>query len=753
MKLDTIVGYVDPWSVEPGEVVRVMVSTGLREFEASVVQLDTGEGAVAAPDFQVAARVPGRRQATRQGSYARVPLPGFNRVQEGFTVACWLWTNPSLVRTRRGGIVSIRSAQVEAGLTLGTDGHLEIVQVSGNGTGRALPTVLRGGCWHLVWLTYHASRHVLEFGHRPAESGHGPKGDQQICSEYVPLLMSPCTSSPGSREEVLFIAALGESGDGFPLEPFTGKIDLPRLWSRPLAQEELVGVVRHPRQTPAPGSLAGAWVPARQGDGYLDRSAYSRHGHQVNGPSAAVTGVAWTGAEFRPSADPEGYRAVHFHDDDLDDAGWLEDLTVRIPPDTKSGVYAVRVGRGQDVDEIPFIVRASSQQGQQSIAVLLSTFTYMAYANMQWKDEARERLREVAGVEASSLTPHETFVLRTPELGPSLYDRHSDGSPVYYSSRRRPVIEMREDYCTWTSQSYRHFSADLRLLRWLRREGFEPLVLTDEDLHWNNSDDLSTFRAILTGCHPEYVTAAMLESLRQYVDGGGRLAYLGGNGFYWVTSVDPRASYRIEVRRGHSGTRANSSLPGETFHGTTDEPGGLWRHRGAPPNDLVGIGFCAQGWIGGSSYELSEELRESDAAFLIDGIDSKTIGDTGPFGGLAADEIDRVDESVGQLTGAIVIGTSRGRMGRAYQPAVEDCEVVLPDIGGDENADIGADIVFARTEAQGWVFSVGSIAWTLGLSEEHADAGVQQMMRNLLTEIVGGRRWDEVSEEPPHTSA
>ena len=31
----------------------------------------------------------------------------------------------------------------------------------------------------------------------------------------------------------------------------------------------------------------------------------------------------------------------------------------------------------------------------------------------------------------------------------------------------------------------------------------------------------------------------MLNGLRSYLNGGGRLMYLGGNGFYWVTPMDP----------------------------------------------------------------------------------------------------------------------------------------------------------------------------------------------------------------------
>jgi hypothetical protein len=49
------------------------------------------------------------------------------------------------------------------------------------------------------------------------------------------------------------------------------------------------------------------------------------------------------------------------------------------------------------------------------------------------------------------------------------------------------------------------------------------------------------------------------------------------------------------VRRGVSGTRCWESRPGEVFHSTTAEQGGLWRHRRHAPQWYVGVGFTSQG--------------------------------------------------------------------------------------------------------------------------------------------------------------
>ena len=45
----------------------------------------------------------------------------------------------------------------------------------------------------------------------------------------------------------------------------------------------------------------------------------------------------------------------------------------------------------------------------------------------------------------------------------------------------------------------------------------------------------------------------MLDALDAYVGDGGNLAYLGGNGFYWVTTVAEGAPHLLEVRRGRAG--------------------------------------------------------------------------------------------------------------------------------------------------------------------------------------------------------
>ena len=79
----------------------------------------------------------------------------------------------------------------------------------------------------------------------------------------------------------------------------------------------------------------------------------------------------------------------------------------------------------------------------------------------------------------------------------------------------------------------------------------------------------------MTGSHPEYHSAAMLDALEAYTERGGRLMYLGGNGFYWRISYYPELPGVIECRKSEVGIRAFAPGPGEIFASFTGEYTGL----------------------------------------------------------------------------------------------------------------------------------------------------------------------------------
>jgi len=121
----------------------------------------------------------------------------------------------------------------------------------------------------------------------------------------------------------------------------------------------------------------------------------------------------------------------------------------------------------------------------------------------------------------------------------------------------------------------------------------------------------------------------MLDALEEWLGNGTRLMYLGGNGFYWVTSVDSKRPHVIEVRRRDFPGATAAPLAGEGIHSTTGEPGGTWAQRGRPPEGLTGVGTCAIGWQTAAPYRLTSERANDRAAFAFEGVSSTVVGEHG----------------------------------------------------------------------------------------------------------------------------
>src|SRR5262249_47842137 len=165
------------------------------------------------------------------------------------------------------------------------------------------------------------------------------------------------------------------------------------------------------------------------------------HGVLVNLPTRAMKGSNWTGQEMNWTRAPEQYGAIHFHDDDMADCGWNPALTLTVPDNCLSGIYATRVlsngpkGQGR-AEYVPVCVRPRTPKAK--IAVLLPTFTYQVYGSFVRPgrtDELRER-----ATAWGALVPQPDAA---PEFGRSSYNTHSDGSGVSITSLLRPMLDTR----------------------------------------------------------------------------------------------------------------------------------------------------------------------------------------------------------------------------------------------------------------------------------------------------------------------
>jgi N,N-dimethylformamidase len=200
----------------------------------------------------------------------------------------------------------------------------------------------------------------------------------------------------------------------------------------------------------------------------------------------------------------------------------------------------------------------------------------------------------------------------------------------------------------------------------------------------------------------------------------------------------------MEVRRGHSGTRPWDSEPGEVRHATTGEIGGLWRHRGRPPNRLVGTGFAAQGWDERArGYRRTAASHADRFSWVFAGIsDDGIIGDFGlVMGGAAGDEIDRADPSCGSPANTVVLASSSGHSDH-YFVAIEDVLSLQPGLSGTDDPRVRADLAYRETGHGGAVFTVSSICWAGSLSH----AGYRNNVARLTWNVLRGFLADQLPD-------
>jgi N,N-dimethylformamidase len=751
-----LLGYADRLSVAPGELIRFMVSADVPAYEARLVRLIHGDERPPGPGYReeelesaVNGTYAGGRQDAFAGSFVAVPSGEPLGRLDATTVQAWIYpTTPD--KPGLQGLVGKWAELDGRGFLLGIDSGRLLLWLGAGGAREPTLVVhsgatLTAGRWHFVAGAYDSATGQVRLAVQRLDP-RGPRHltdaalhEQQVESGLLgpndePLLMAAAYLEPVPR------ARSEPAAHRAPRGLYNGKIDAPRLYGRALSGAELDGLWLG--EDVARDALVAAWDFARDiGSTTVTATAGARlHGTTVNMPMRAVTGHRWSGEVTDFKLAPDQYGAIHFHEDDLEDSGWEPSFALRVPGGTRSGVYAVRLRADAEEEYIPFYVRPPRGAASAPIVFLAPTMTYLAYANERqyWKEGYAENRPKIT---TTLLGPPDLdrFVAEHDELGRSLYDFHTDRSGVCYSSRLRPILNMRPKYRAWRlHDAPRHFAADLYLIGWLEAKGFAYDVVTDEDLHHEGAGLLQQYRAVLTGSHPEYWTTPMHSALVTYLATGGRLMYLGGNGFYWVTSVDPVRPHVIEVRRGVSGTRAWESAPGELFHSTTGELGGLWRYRGKSPHWLTGVGFAAQGWGGAPGYVRQPDSHRPEVGFIFEGIgQDEVIGDFGMvMGGAAGDEIDRMDHDLGTPPETLLLATTAGRHSDYYQVTVEDVPIMIPGQGGTESPKVRADMTYLPTASGGAVFSVGSINWLGSLNWNNYANNVSRITENVLRHFM-----------------
>jgi N,N-dimethylformamidase len=734
-----LTGYLLSDSVAAGETLQVAVDSQGRDFTSRLVRIDGPRSDFGDAPWSSTSTIDGCDEATHPGTYRFTQSGSYGYTESvdpllgetGMAMVVWIW--PGMIGPP--GTMTLLAQQwiqefagFEVGIT--ATGHVSVETWSGaNRSSVVSQEPVSKGTWHAIGLSIDREQSAVDFvlARKSAVRGTTLLEARTIERQVHELPSAPALIGLGAR-----LTAQGVVSG----RTFEGKIDRPAMWSRPLGMAQLQAAILRQEFT-TPPRIEWLFGPAGGQDTNASHvpNQFGAEGDLTlsNRPMVGVTGHLWSGASNDFRLTPAEYSALRLHSDDLADAGWEPTFDVTVPEALESGLYAVELVSEGERDSIPVYVRPSPDRVTEAeVLYLAPTMTYLAYGN----DRQHSHVDFGGMTAARPNGPYEDWIDANPQFGSSLYDLHPDGSGWSYSSRQRPLGNVRPDYISWITGYPRHFSADLAIISWLQHSGTRFDVATDHDLHELGLDLLSRYKVVVTGSHPEYVSAEMLDALAEYLAADGRVMYLGGNGFYWATAVAPDGS--IEVRRGHAGTRSWESLPGEDVLSLIAEPGGLWRHRGRPPNQLMGIGFAAQGWTGGVPYVVADHLDEGLHKLVFGNLaPGAVVGGFGSFGGAAGDEVDRVDHELGSPESAVVLASSVP-FDDGYQPAVEDHPSLTPGIGGSSNRDIRADMTYVNHADGGAVFSVGSINWSSCLPVNGFDNDIAMISTNVLEAFIRG---------------
>ncbi len=354
-----------------------------------------------------------------------------------------------------------------------------------------------------------------------------------------------------------------------------------------------------------------------------------------------------------------------------DGCGWVTTLTLTVPADWPSGLYSAQcTAPGGAPFHIVFAVKPG--EVRRDFAVLANTNTWNAYNG--WG--GRSKYSSPPGARLSFQRPN-------PAASPV------DDGGINHLTR-----------------------AELWMLAWLEDEGYHADVYTDLDFH-NGIPDLAAYKALLATTHPEYWSLGMMDRLAAYIQGGGHVLYLGGNGMFEEVSFDA-AGTALVLLNGNPGT---------------DRAACYFRNLSPPrpERSLLGVAYRYDNYMTFAPFRVVDAGHRFFAGTGL--TNGALIGGAGLNGGGASGW--EMDTSIaGTAAPGGVVGAQSAADDRGAPPA--NLQLLARGTNVDGGHAYGADMTYYDAANGGWVFSAGSISFCGSLVQ---DAHLQAVMRNILNEL------------------
>ena len=331
-----------------------------------------------------------------------------------------------------------------------------------------------------------------------------------------------------------------------------------------------------------------------------------------------------------------------------DGCGWTNSFTLLIPSNWVSGMYSARcTNSAAQTFWITFVVKPNpGQRGR--IAALANINTWNAYNS--WG-------------------------------GGSKYDGRAHLSLLRPNSEVSPV-----------SGALHLARAELWMLGWFEDHGYTPDLYTDLDFH--NGVGLQDYKCLVIHTHPEYWSLQMYANLKNWLNAGGCVIYLGGNGIYEDSEYTPDQTGMIFLAGVENGPRDAA----------------MFRNMYPPMSERMLLGEGCEIdiyalWAGFQALQASHPFFQGTG--LVNG---NAFGQSGLNGGGASGwEVD----TIGPGSPANTIVLARGLN---YTDGLQ-----------------GGDMTYYAHPAGGFVFGTGSISFGGSLV---VDPALQQIVSNALNEAL-----------------
>lgn len=340
-------------------------------------------------------------------------------------------------------------------------------------------------------------------------------------------------------------------------------------------------------------------------------------------------------------------------------AQWDTTCSFVIPSSWSSGMYAAKLydDTGNSF-YITFINKGKKEELEGDIAVIASTNTWAAYNEWGGASLYAYNIKDKSGKEKSDIVH-----LQRPN--PSAKPIGNEGN---------------------LARGERH------ILGWLENQGHSYKLIADRDLI-SEPEILNNFKTIVLTTHSEYWTESMYDTLVKYMDNGGNMLYLSGNGVYWKTVIKGNI---LEVCKTYETHKLNGT------------PGGRWSLQlKRNETSVLGVRYQNTGFSVPAPYKVEKEDH-----WVFAGTNLKK----------------------GALIGKKGLNTARGSTGGASGWETDQVDEFTPKnyvllAKGTNTEGAGADMIYYDHKGGGGVFAAGSITFGGSLA---IDPDLTKMVNNVI---------------------